>query len=71
MYIYNQLRPKETFRPSNPQRARSSLRRDFPGSPGKKSACQGRGHRLDPWSGKILHATRQLSLCTTTSGPAL
>ena len=34
-------------------------------------ACQCRGHRFDPWSGKIPHATEQLSLCTTTTKPAL
>ena len=33
----------------------------------KESACQPRRHRLDPWSGKLPHATGQLSLCTTTA----
>ena len=28
--------------------------------------CQRRGHRLDPWSGKISHASEQLSLCMIT-----
>ena len=31
-----------------------------------KSACQCRGHRFDPWSRKIPHATEQLSPCTKT-----
>ena len=31
----------------------------------------GRGHRFDPWSGKIPHAAKQLSLCATTTEPAL
>jgi len=29
---------------------------------GCESTCQCRGHRLDPWSGKIPHALDQLSL---------
>ena len=33
---------------------------DFP-------ACQCRGHWFDPRSGKIPHATEQLSLCTTNT----
>ena len=28
---------------------------------GQNSACQRRGHGFDPWSGKIPHATEQLS----------
>ena len=32
----------------------------------KKSACQCKWHRFDPWSGKIPHAMEQLSTCTTT-----
>ena len=35
-----------------------------------EAACQCRGHGFDPWSGKIPHATRQLSLCATTTEPA-
>ena len=39
--------------------------RDFPWwSSGKESSWQCRGHRLDPWSGKILHALGQPSSCT-------
>ena len=39
--------------------------RDFPRwSSGKESSCQCRGHRLDPRSGKILHALGQPSSCT-------
>ena len=34
---------------------------------GKRSTCQCRGHGFDPWSGKILRATGQLSLCATTT----
>ena len=37
---------------------------------GWESACQCRGHGFEPWSGKIPHATEQLSLCTTTTEPA-
>ena len=29
---------------------------------GKQSTCQCRRHRFDPWPGKTLHATEQLSL---------
>ena len=36
---------------------------------GVESACQCRGHRLEPWSGKIPHAEEQLSLCATTTKP--
>ena len=32
---------------------------------GKRSICQCRGHGFDPRSGKMLHATGQLSLCAT------
>ena len=38
---------------------------------GWESACQCRGHGFEPWSGKIPHATEQLSLCATTTEPAL
>ena len=38
---------------------------------GKESACQCRRHRLDPWSGKIPHATEQLIPCATTIEPVL
>ena len=37
----------------------------------KESACQCRGHRFEPWSGKIPHAAEQLSPCATTTEPAL
>ena len=37
---------------------------------GQESACQCRGHGFEPWSGKIPHATEQLSPCTTTTEPA-
>ena len=33
---------------------------------GKESACQCRGHRFDPWSGKIPHAVEQLHPCAKT-----
>ena len=29
------------------------------------------GHRFEPWSGKIPHASEQLSLCATTTEPVL
>ena len=38
---------------------------------GKESICQCRRHGLDPWSGKIPHATEQLSPCTTTTACTL
>nr|XP_058902079.1 pyruvate dehydrogenase phosphatase regulatory subunit, mitochondrial-like [Kogia breviceps] len=31
----------------------------------------GRGHRFEPWSGKIPHAAEQLSPCATSTEPAL
>ena len=39
-------------------------------SSGYESACQCKGHRFDPWSRRIPHATEQLSLCATTTEPA-
>ena len=36
---------------------------------GKESACQSGRHGLDPWSGKISHATEQLSSCTAATQP--
>ena len=36
---------------------------------GWESACQCRGHRFEPWSRKIPHATEQLSPCATTTEP--
>ena len=36
-------------------------------SSGEDSACQCRGHRSHPWSGKIPHAEGQLSLCAPTT----
>ena len=38
---------------------------------GEESTCQFRGHGFEPWSGKIPHATEQLSPCTTTTEPVL
>ena len=38
---------------------------------GLKSAYQCRGHGLNPWSGKIPHAAKQLSPCATATEPAL
>ena len=37
---------------------------------GWESACQCRGHRFVPWSGKIPHATEQLGPWATTTEPA-
>ena len=34
-------------------------------SSGEESSCQCRGHRFDPWSRKIPHASKQLSPCAT------
>ncbi|KAJ8777311.1 hypothetical protein J1605_014694 [Eschrichtius robustus] len=39
-----------------------------PGGPGDQPE---RGHRFEPWSGKIPHAAEQLSPCITTTEPAL
>ena len=36
---------------------------------GKETACQCRGHRFSPWSGKIPHASEQLSPCATSIEP--
>ena len=36
----------------------------------QESACQRRGHRLHPWSGKTPHAEGQRSPCATTAEPA-
>ena len=48
-----------------PEAVNSLQKTFFSGFPrwlnGKESACQCRRHRLDPWSGKILHAMEQLS----------
>ena len=38
---------------------------------GKESACWCRRLGFDPWSGKIPHATEQLSPCPTTTEPVL
>ena len=38
---------------------------------GWESACQCRGHRFEPWPGKIPHAAEQLSPCATTTEPVL
>ena len=37
---------------------------------GWKSACQCRGHRFDPWSGKIPRAAEELGPWATTTEPA-
>ena len=37
---------------------------------GKESACQCRRHGFDPWSGKIPHDEKQLSLCAATNKPS-
>ena len=38
---------------------------------GKESTCKCRRHRFDPWSGRIPHASEQLSLRATTTEPVL
>ena len=45
---------------------------DFPGGTVVKNppANQCRGHGFEPWSGKIPHATEQLTPCATTTEPA-
>ena len=40
-------------------------------SSGGGSGCQCEGHGFDPWSGRMLHATGQLSWCTTTRARVL
>ena len=37
---------------------------------GWESACQCKGHRFEPWSGKIPHAAEQLGPWDTTTEPA-
>ena len=37
----------------------------------KESACQGKRHEFDPWSGKIPHTAEQLKPCATTIEPVL
>ena len=45
--------------------------RDFPGgSVVKNPPANAGGHGFEPWSGKIPHATEQLSPCATTTEPA-
>ena len=45
---------------------------DFPGGAVVKNPPASAGnHRFEPWSGKIPHATEQLSLCATTTETAL
>ena len=42
--------------------------RDSPGGPGVKTLCsQSRGHRFDPWSGKIQHTAEQPNPWATTT----
>ena len=38
---------------------------------GKESTCQCKRYGCNPWSGKIPHASEQLSLCATTIKPML
>ena len=40
-------------------------------SSGQETTLQCKGHRIDPWSWKILHAMEQLSPCATTTEPVL
>ena len=42
---------------------------DFPDGTVDKNPCQCRGHRFDPWSEKIPHATGQLSPYTIPAEP--
>jgi hypothetical protein len=44
---------------------------DLPGGAVDKNLPANAGHRLHPWSGKILHAAGQLSPCATTTKPVL
>ena len=37
----------------------------------KNPPANARGHRFEPWSGKIAHAAEQLSPCATTTEPVL
>ena len=43
----------------------------FPVAQWLRITCQCRGHGFKPWSGKIPHATEQLSPCATTTEPVL
>ena len=38
---------------------------------GEESTRQSRRQGFDPWSGKIPHAAKQLSLCATATEPVL
>ena len=44
---------------------------DFPGDPVLRNLPANARHGFDPWSGKIPHATEQVSLCATTAKPSL
>ena len=52
-----------------------ALREAYLGLPrwsgGEEFALQCKGRQFDPWSGKIPRVTRELSLCATTTEPAL
>ena len=65
------LEPRYHLLPST--NSNSGLKRNL-GLPwwcsGWESACQCRGHRFEPWSGKIPHAAEQLGPCATTTEPA-
>ena len=59
----------------NPYSSCKTLLRNYPGRPrwlsDEESACQSRGHRFDPWSRRIPHASEQLSPCATALEPVL
>ena len=49
----------------------SSFKTKLGWSSGKEFTCQCRRHGCDLWSGKISHASGQLSLCAETPEPTL
>ena len=70
--IYSRL-----FYPHDSSREKSFIptelrcRLGLPWLSGKESACPCRRHRFNPGSGKIPHATEQLTLCTIATEPVL
>ena len=72
---HSRCSPMEAMMRKVGRRPKRTIKKPFRGLPwwcsGWESACQCRGHGFEPWSGKIPHATEQLSLCATTTEPVL
>ena len=62
------------FNKNSPLYTGKTIKKRYVGLPwwlsGKESTYQCRGHKLDPWSGRIPHAAGQLSLCARATEPA-